>query len=100
LNTCRRKISLREKNFGAETEARKHYEAGKLPPARLHMRALRYSVKLFLSHLHQVMFADYHGKPAPAPFPLEKLVGHTHVVPIPNWPFNGGGRSLRELLKD
>lgn len=91
--------SLREKNFGKETEARKHYEAGKLPPARLHLRAMRYAVKLFLSHLHQVMHQDFYDRPAPAPFPIEKLAGHTHFVPIPNWPFSGGGRSLKELLK-
>lgn len=41
---------LTEKKFGADTDARKHLEAGRLPPAQLHARAKRYAVKLFLAH--------------------------------------------------
>mgnify|MGYP006885997443 CR=1 FL=1 len=43
------KATLATKRYRDSTEAYKHYTAGKLPPARLHARATRYAVKLFLS---------------------------------------------------
>lgn len=98
--------SLAVKRFGAETEARKHYEAGQLPPARLHMRALRYSVKLFLSHLHHVMYWDFYDAPPPVPYSFEHAAGdHRHFVPVPNWDEDDhwsayDGKSLTELLVD
>jgi hypothetical protein len=90
--------ALAEKNYKAGTEARKWYEQGKLPPARIHMRALRYASKMFLSHLHHVMYVDYFEADPPAPFGLEHAPGdHRHFVAVPNWPFDGQGKSLREL---
>lgn len=52
---------LTKKKFRKETDARKAYEAGRLPPAHLHMRAMRWTGKLFLSHLQMVMYRDYYG---------------------------------------
>jgi hypothetical protein len=98
--------SLATKKFGKETEARKHYEAGHLPPARLHMRALRYAVKLFLSHLHHVMYRDYFDARPPVPYSFEHSDrDHRHFIPPPNWdeddPWGAyPGRRLRELLRD
>lgn len=94
------KKSLEEVRYGEGTEARKHYENGKLPPARMLLRAERYAVKMFLSHLHHVMYWDYFGKAPPIPYALEKLEQsqHRHYIPPPNFPWEGGGRSLRELL--
>lgn len=76
--------SLAERKFGSDTEAKKHYEAGRLPPARIHRRAQRYAVKLFLSHLHHVWYETEFGTPPPKPYILTRE-GHAHFVAPPNW---------------
>jgi hypothetical protein len=80
--------SLREKKFGADTEARKHYEQGKLPPARLHLRAERYAVKLFLADLHTVWYWVHYQTLPPFPYVITHLghadyFGPPHVDVIP-----------------
>lgn len=75
--------ALATKNYGRETEARKHYEAGRLPPAQIHRRAARYATKMFLSHLHEVWHTDIYGTPAPVPYAIAN--GHVHYIPPPNW---------------
>ena len=75
--------SLAAKRFGAETDARKHYEAGRLPPARIHLRAQRYAVKLFLSDLHCVWFWTTFGTLPPKPYVVSHL-GHAHYTMPPN----------------
>jgi hypothetical protein len=90
--------SLRKFNFGKDTEARKWYEQGKLPPGRLHLRAMRWTAKMFLSHLHHVMYTDFFGEPPPLPYAFTKAQGdHRHYRAPPNFPFDGGGRSLKEF---
>jgi hypothetical protein len=95
--------SLADKNFGKDTEARRWYEQGKLPPARIHLRCQRYAVKMFLSHVHTVMWWDAHNCPPPVPYAFT-LAGedHRHYVPPPNFdpaePFaRYGERSLAAL---
>ena len=76
------------KKYGAETDARAAYEQGKLPPAHLHARARRKVVKLFISHLHYVMFDDFHGKPPELPWIFEKSpdkYDHKHFIAPPGW---------------
>ena len=70
---------LEKKRIGKDTEARKHYEAGKLPPAHIHARAKRYAVKLFLAHYHEVGYVLLHGVKPPLPYPLAVL-GHAHKI--------------------
>jgi hypothetical protein len=77
--------SLAAKRWGEDTVARKAYEAGKLPPARLHLRAQRYAVKLFLAHFHHVLHEVELGTPPPKPYVLTHG-GHAHYVGPPNWP--------------
>lgn len=77
--------ALATKNFSADTEAKKHYTAGKLPPAHIHARAKRYAVKLFLSHLHHVMYELHYNEPPPKPYVIDHL-GHAHFLAPPNWP--------------
>jgi len=76
---------LATKNFAADTEAKKHYLTGKLPPAHIHARAKRYAVKLFLSHLHHVMYELHYHEPPPKPYVIDHL-GHAHFLAPPNWP--------------
>ena len=86
--------SLAAKRFGADTDARKNYEAGRLPPARIHLRAERYAVKLFLAHLHHVMHEIEFKRPPDKPYVLSdaahlahpELAAHTHFIAPPNWP--------------
>lgn len=74
--------SLSRKNYGADTKARAAYEEGKLPAARIHLRAQRYAVKIFLSHLHHVWHVHETGNPPPRPFVIEHL-GHAHYIAPP-----------------
>lgn len=73
---------LQKRNFKKDTEAKKHYEAGHLPPAHIHARAKRYAVKLFLSHLHDVMYRREYGKAPPLPYPIA-FGGHVHMIEPP-----------------
>jgi hypothetical protein len=77
--------ALVEKKYGEDTQARKHYEAGHYPPARMDMMARRWAVKLWLAHVHHVMFEDRFGTPPPKPYVVEHM-GHVHVLGPPNWP--------------
>lgn len=77
------KASLAAKKFGADTEARKAYEKGKLPAARIHLRAERYAVKLFLSHLHCVWHWSHFGTLPPKPYILTQP-DHVHFFGPPN----------------
>jgi hypothetical protein len=68
-----------------DKDTRATYEAGKLPAGRLELRAERYAVKLFLSHLHHVMYESRFGEPPPKPYILTKD-DHTHFLAPPLWP--------------
>ena len=57
-----------------------------LPPARIHARARRYAVKLFVSHLHHVMYHEHFGKEPPKPYIFTRPE-HTHFIqPPPPYP--------------
>lgn len=81
----RAKTILEKKKFNSQTEAKKAYESGRLPDAHIHAMARRWAVKVFLSHLHQVMFEDCYSKPAPRPYMID-IVGHYNLIECPNWP--------------
>jgi len=76
--------ALKAKNFGEDTEARKHLSAGKLPPAQIHARAKRYAVKMFLSHLHHVWFKHHFRTEPPKPFAIAHL-NHVHMIEPPEF---------------
>lgn len=76
---------LEKFRIGKNTKAYAAYAAGRLPPKHIHARAKRYAVKMFLSHLHHVMYEDHYGKPPPKPFAVEHL-GHAHTIAPPLWP--------------
>jgi len=73
--------ALASKNYSKETEAYKHYIDGKLPPAQIDRRAKRWTVKVFLSHLHQVWFEHEFKRPAPVPYALAHLK-HEHFIEV------------------
>jgi hypothetical protein len=50
-----------------------------LPPARIHARAKRYAVKLFLAHYHEVAYRRHFGTEPPLPYPIA-ILGHAHRI--------------------
>ena len=78
--------SLQTKRWRADTTTKAAYEAGQLPPARLHLRAQRWAVKIFLAHWHAVAYYAQYRQFAPKPYVLQQL-GHAHEIQVPKWPF-------------
>lgn len=76
--------TLATKNI-RDKDTKATYEAGRLPDGRLDLRARRYAVKLFLAHLHHVMYEDHYGELPPKPYVISHL-GHAHFLSPPNWP--------------
>lgn len=97
-NAERAALILTQKKWSKGTVSRNAYESGVLPDGHIHAQARRWAVKMFLSHLHSVMYQDYFGELPPVPYVFEKCPGdHRHFIDVPNWPISGG-KSLRELL--
>jgi len=71
---------LEERNWDKNTVTYKALVEGKLSDGYIHARAKRWAVKIFLSHLHHVMYVDHYGKLPPRPFALEHL-GHVDYIP-------------------
>lgn len=63
-----------------------------LPPAHIHARARRWTVKLFLSHWHQVAYYARYQQMPPKPYVLA-ILGHADEIQVPNWPFGATRRS-------
>lgn len=78
--------SERAKTFkvsdGATKAVKDKLADGKLPDFNIDDRARRYAVKIFLSHLHAVMYWDKFKKPPPKPFAIAHL-GHAHELEVP-----------------
>lgn len=63
-------------NFGKETEAYKAYAQGKLPPAHINARAIRWVEKILVSHLFEEMYRVEYDDVPPRYYALEHLEGH------------------------
>lgn len=74
--------TLATKRIGKDTDAYKAYAQGKLPAARLELRAQRYAVKIFLSHLHHVWWRWDTGEDPPKPYVITHLQ-HAHYLAPP-----------------
>ncbi|GIV50235.1 MAG: hypothetical protein KatS3mg038_2198 [Candidatus Kapaibacterium sp.] len=93
---------LQEKKYRTDTGAYEALSQGRLPQGQIHARARRFAVKIFLSHLHAVMYEDYYGRPAPRPYVVEFL-HHKDVIAPLYWPKNAAGenyvgKGIAELL--
>lgn len=80
------RVALETKRWRRDTSTKTAYEAGRLPQARIHLRAERYAVKLFLSHWHEVYYYHLFKERPPKPYVIAQL-GHADVIEVPNWPF-------------
>jgi len=67
-----------------------------LPLGHINRRAMRWVGKLFLSHVHRVMYLNYYGQEPPPPHALT-LPGHTHLIDPPSFPSAYPGLSLQQL---
>lgn len=56
-----------------------YLKEGKLAPSQIDARARRWSVKLFLAHLHHVMYLDFYGTEPPKPYAIAHL-DHVHMI--------------------
>lgn len=96
-------VHLTDQSARERCVKRHHVGPGKgvpmLPPNHVHDRARRWVAKIFISHLHHVMYEDYYEKEPPVPYVFAHSNGeHVHYIPVPGWPI-AGGRSLRELYR-
>lgn len=76
--------ALREKKYKRDTNAKKAYKQGMLPPAHINARAQRYAVKLFLSHWHHVAYKAHFKKDPPRPYIIDHG-GHNDYIAPPNY---------------
>lgn len=56
---------------------------GQLPASRIDRQACNWAVKIFLSHLHAVMYWEKYHKPPPRPYAIQHL-GHAHEIRVQN----------------
>lgn len=71
--------TLTKKKWSKKTEAYKHLISGKLPPAQIDARARRWAVKIFISHVHMVMYFVEYGRMPVKPYPIA-VSGHAHLM--------------------
>lgn len=90
---------LTEKNWDKSTPTYACMISGKLSPAHIHARARRYAVKMFLAHLHEVMYMTVLGKKPPNPYVIE-FKGHVHKIEIPNPGAVRGWKDHVEIVDD
>lgn len=84
-------VKRNEEGFNAEraktfrtnsADVKKTLKEGKLPASNLDRQAANYAAKIFLSHLHAVMYWDKYRKAPPKPFAIQHQ-GHAHEIRIP-----------------
>ena len=78
------KAILATGSYKSNTIAKRAYESGKLPDGQIRMRALRWSVKLFLSHYWHVGYEINNNEPPPKPW-IIAIGGHQDFIAPPNW---------------
>jgi hypothetical protein len=68
---------------GATKAVKDKLKNEQLPDFNIDARARRYAVKIFLSHLHAVLYFDHFKKAPPKPFPIS-ILGHADEIHIPH----------------
>ena len=71
------------KIVGKNTLAYASYKEGRLPAGHIQARCERYAVRIFLSHLHQIMYLVEYGEMPPKPYAIQ-ILGHSHEIKCPN----------------
>lgn len=72
---------LSENNYSKNTPTYEALSNGRLSPAHIEARAERYAVKLFISHVFEAMYYDYHHEDAPNPYVIQHMGHHDYIAP-------------------
>jgi hypothetical protein len=76
-------------------EQRELWASGKIQDKGLDLRAMRYVVKIFISHYHAVG-RELNGYPPIQPWIIAHG-GHVHYIPPPNWPMGKEAKEAEEV---
>ena len=67
------------------------YESGHFPAGRIDLWAMRATIKMFLAHVHHVLFILHYHREPPLPYILaHHPEQHAQYIPPPHWPFEQG----------
>ena len=90
-----------KKNFvGKSTEAYKAYSEGKLPKAHINNRAMRWAIKIFVSHLFEEMYRVRYDKVPPRYYSLVKLDEEHNKEILPEVPYDLTTEEYETLSKE
>lgn len=67
------------------TSAYKACAEGRLPQAQILARARRWTIKLFVSHLHEYWYTMHNGEPPAKPYAIA-ILGHAHHIKFGDYP--------------
>lgn len=73
------------KRYGKNTVAYQTCLTGKLPEAQILARARRWTIKLFISHLHAYWYEWHYGEPPAKPYAIA-ILGHAHHIKFGEYP--------------
>ena len=92
---------LATKKYDKTTDVYKTMLSGMLCKAHIHAMARRKAVKLFLSHLHEIMYWHHYKVIGPAPYPIVHMADeHVHYIDVPNmYMFPGMAEARKESLE-
>ena len=79
--------ALASKHYSKSTETYKCYSKGKIPSSQINMRAMRWTCKIFLSHLFAYEYENKFGMEAPLPYIFTVDDNHKDLIP-PGVPFD------------
>lgn len=74
------KIQLESKNYSKGTTTYEALSQGKLSDAQINERAKRWAVKLFISHMYEIMYMDYYKEKPPIYYTLAKDPEHNKYI--------------------
>lgn len=61
---------LKEKNYDKNTDTYAYLSQGKLSPAHINMRSIRYAVKIFMTHVFEARYVYEYGIKPPVIYPI------------------------------
>ena len=76
---------LAHKYKDKSTVAYKACQAGMLLQAQILARARRWTIKLFVSHLHEYWYSMHYGEPPAKPYAIA-ILGHAHHIHFGDYP--------------
>lgn len=76
---------MKHKYKDKSTVAYKTCMTGKLPEAQIIARARRWTIKLFISHLHEFWYNNHFGEKPAMPYAIS-ILGHAHHIKFGDYP--------------